>query len=75
VYQQVLRKHAKAAGIEGKSFGLHAPRAMAATNALDRGADLGKVQDWLSASQLSPPPGCTTAAPARQAHLPGGVLT
>jgi hypothetical protein len=45
VYHRVLRKHAKAAGIDGKSFGPHALRATAATNALDRGADLGKVQE------------------------------
>jgi site-specific recombinase XerD len=37
-----LRKHAKAAGIDGKSFGPHALRATAATNALDRGADLAQ---------------------------------
>jgi integrase len=44
VYHRVLRKHAKAAGIDSISFGPHALRATAATNALDRGADLGKVQ-------------------------------
>jgi integrase len=42
VYHRVLRKHAKAAGIDGKSFGPHALRATAATNALDRGADLAQ---------------------------------
>ena len=62
IYHRVLRKHAQAAGIDGKSFGPHALRATAATNALDRGADLGKVQEWLSARQrvdhaaLRPPP-------------------
>ena len=40
IYHEVLRKHAQAAGIDGKSFGPHALRATAATNALDRGADL-----------------------------------
>jgi integrase len=47
VYHRILRKHAKAAGIDFGSFGPHALRATAATNALDRGADLGKVQEWL----------------------------
>ena len=35
------------------SFGLHALRATAATNALDRGADLGKVQEWLGHANVS----------------------
>jgi integrase/recombinase XerD len=49
----VLRKHARAAGIEMGSFGPHALRATAATNALDRGADLGKVQEWLGHASVS----------------------
>ena len=53
VYHRVLRKHAKAAAIDGKSFGPHALRATAATNALDRGADLGKVQEWLGHANVS----------------------
>jgi integrase/recombinase XerD len=53
VYHRVLRRHAKAAGIDGKSFGPHALRATAATNALDRGADLGKVQEWLGHANVS----------------------
>jgi integrase len=47
LYHCVLRKHAQAAGLDFASFGPHALRATAATNALDRGADLGKVQEWL----------------------------
>jgi integrase/recombinase XerD len=53
LYHCILRKHAKAAGIDGKSFGPHALRATAATNALDRGADLGKVQEWLGHANVS----------------------
>jgi integrase/recombinase XerD len=53
IYHQVLRKHAKAAGIDFASFGPHALRATAATNALDRGADLGKVQEWLGHANVS----------------------
>jgi integrase/recombinase XerD len=34
-------------------FGPHALRATAATNALDRGADLGKVQEWLGHANVS----------------------
>jgi integrase len=53
VYHRVLRKHAKAAGIDERSFGPYALRATAATNALDRGADLGKVQEWLGHANVS----------------------
>jgi integrase/recombinase XerD len=35
------------------SFGPHALRTTAATNALDRGADLGKVQEWLGHANVS----------------------
>jgi integrase len=47
------RKHAKAAGIDGQSFGPHALRATPATNAQRRGADLGKVQEWLGHANVS----------------------
>jgi hypothetical protein len=43
----------KAAGIEFGSFEPHALRATAATNALDWGADLGKVQEWLGQANVS----------------------
>jgi integrase len=71
LYHRVLRKRAKAVGIDGKSFGPHALRATAATNALDRGADLGKVQEWLSARQRLDHPALRPAPlPARrQSHL------
>jgi integrase/recombinase XerD len=39
--------------INGISFGPHALQATAATNALDRGADLGKVQEWLGYANVS----------------------
>ena len=45
VYHRVLRKHAKAAGIDGNSFGPHALRATAATNALDRGLTWAKCRN------------------------------
>ena len=48
-----MRKNAEAAGIDGKSFGPHAMRATAATNALDRGADLGKVHERLGQANAS----------------------
>jgi integrase/recombinase XerD len=53
IYHCVLRKHAQTAGVDFASFGPHALRATAATNALDRGADLGKVQEWLGHANVS----------------------
>jgi site-specific recombinase XerD len=49
----VLGKYAQAAGISLASFGPHALRATAATNTLDRGADLAKVQEWLGHANIS----------------------
>jgi Phage integrase family len=46
-------KHAKAVGIDFARFSPHALRATAATNALDRAADLGKVQKWLGHANVS----------------------
>jgi integrase/recombinase XerD len=48
-----LRKHAKTAGIDFGNLGPHALRATAATNALDRGADLGKAREWLGHANVS----------------------
>jgi len=70
VYHRVLRKHAKAAAIDGQSFGPHALRATAATNALDRGADLGKVQEWLGHANVS-----TTRLYDRRRSRPGDSPT
>ena len=65
VYHRVLRKYAEAAGIDGKSFGPHALRATAATNALDRGADLAQSPGVALGTPTCRPPASTTgAAPA-----------
>jgi integrase/recombinase XerD len=53
LYHCILRKHLRAAGLESGRFGPHGLRATAATNALNRGADLGKVQDWLGHANVS----------------------
>jgi len=67
VYHRVLRKHAKAAGIDGKSFGPHALRATAATNALDRGADLAQGAGVVGARQRVDHPALRPAPlPARR---------
>ena len=44
---QVLELYRKKIGISVDRFGPHSARATAATNALDAGADIAKVQEWL----------------------------
>ncbi len=53
VYRCVVRHYGKQVGIEGARFGAHALRATAATNALDNGADIAKVQEWLGHANVS----------------------
>ena len=77
IYHQVLRKHAEVAGIEGIRFGPHGLRATAATNALDRGADLAQGAGMARPRQrVDHPPLRPAPLPARrQPHLPRGVLS
>jgi integrase len=73
VYHRVLRKHAQAAGIDSISFGPHALRATAATNALDRGADLAQGPGMALATPTRRPPASTTgAAPVPRTAPPSG---
>lgn len=53
VYRSVVRHYGKAVGLEGQRLGPHALRATAATNALDNGADIAKVQEWLGHANVS----------------------
>ena len=70
------RKHAKAAGIDRKSFGPHALRATAATNALDRGADLAQSPGVALGTPACPRPASTTgAAPALRMAPPSAWRT
>ncbi len=50
---QVLKFYGKKAGISVDRFGPHSARATAATNALDQGADIAKVQEWLGHANVS----------------------
>ena len=52
VYRTV-KLHGKQVGIAVERFGPHAARATAATNALDAGADIAKVQEWLGHANVS----------------------
>jgi len=53
VYEQVVLKYLKKLGISGRNMGPHVMRATAATNALDNGADIAKVQEWLGHANIA----------------------
>jgi site-specific recombinase XerD len=48
IYQNVVKRHARGAGIAAESVRPHGLRATAATNALEYGAEIAKVQEWLT---------------------------
>lgn len=50
---QLVGLWATAAGIEVDGLGVHGLRATAATNALEHGADIAKVQSWLGHANIS----------------------
>ena len=50
---RMIKQYAKQVGINVARFGPHAARATAATNALDAGADIAKVQEWLGHANVS----------------------
>jgi site-specific recombinase XerD len=53
VYHRIVKKYAKAAGLQVAGFCVHSLRATAATNALEHAADIAKVQEWLGHSNIS----------------------
>jgi integrase/recombinase XerD len=53
VYQNVVIHYARQARIHFEGLSPHALRATAATTALDNGADIAKVQDWLGHANVS----------------------
>jgi site-specific recombinase XerD len=50
---QLIKMYGKRVAIAVPRFGPHAARATAATNALDAGADIAKVQEWLGHANVS----------------------
>ena len=53
VYEQVVLKYLKKLSITGENMGPHVMRATAATNTLDNGADIAKVQEWLGHANIA----------------------
>jgi integrase/recombinase XerD len=53
IYFEVVLKYLRKLGIFGESMGPHVMRATAATNALDNGADIAKVQEWLGHANIA----------------------
>jgi site-specific recombinase XerD len=49
----MLKHYAKRVGITVDRFGPHVAPATPATNALDQGADIAKVQEWLGHANVS----------------------
>jgi site-specific recombinase XerD len=56
IYQNIVKHHALAARIPARSIRPHCLRATAATNALEHGADIAKVRDWLGHSTITTTP-------------------
>ena len=53
VYRHVVMLYAQRAGIDFAGLSPHALRATAATNALDHGADIARVQEWLGHAHIA----------------------
>ncbi len=51
--RRIVAGHAAAARIEVAGLGVHGLRATAATNALEHGADIAQVQDWLGHASVA----------------------
>ncbi|MEQ8820972.1 MAG: tyrosine-type recombinase/integrase [Sumerlaeia bacterium] len=53
VHREIVARYCREAGIAASGIGPHALRATAATNALDHGADIARVQAWLGHADIS----------------------
>ncbi len=70
IYARVVKHHARSAGVAMPGFCTHSLRATAATNALDREADIAKVQEWLGHANIA-----TTRLYDRRKTQPGDSPT
>jgi site-specific recombinase XerD len=53
IYFEGVLKYLRKLGIFGENMGPHVMRATAATNALDNGADIAKMQEWLGHANIA----------------------
>ena len=53
VYSEVVVRYMRQVGITGENMGPHALRATAATSALEHGADIAQVQEWLGHASIT----------------------
>ncbi len=53
IYRDVVARYARELGILSEGVGPHSLRATAATNALEHGSDIARVQEWLGHSSIS----------------------
>jgi integrase/recombinase XerD len=53
VHHEIVKKYIDHLGIKGEKMSLYVLRATSATNALDNGADITKLQDWLGHANIS----------------------
>jgi site-specific recombinase XerD len=53
VYRRIVKKYARAVGLNVPGFCIHSLRATAATNALEHAADIAKVQEWLGHANIA----------------------
>ena len=53
VYRSMVVHYGNKTGLDFSGFSPHALRATAATNALDHGADIARVQEWLGHANIS----------------------
>lgn len=65
IYRNVVKQYALAARIPPQSIRPHCLRATAATNALEHGADIAKVRDWLGHAAIT-----TTQLYDKRRHAP-----
>lgn len=70
IAQSVVKVYAEAAGVDPRDISPHALRATAAANAIEGGADLEEVREWLGHASVA-----TTVLYDKRRHRPGGCPT